>query len=351
MGNSPWGFKSPLAHNVFPRDLSPRRRRRRRRLVVPLVAALLLLVLWAATSIRSDTRALVEFFDTAQLQAEEQAAAAASLQAALGDLRDGDRDMLLTRLQSIHAGLDESIAAMEAVDVPPDGIGAAHLFDLALDQWQLGVEAFEPALLAVVDEPQSERAVEELGAALQELRVGDLVYLRFLSESAPLWPELDVETPPSFPEVAMVPATLTLSQAPTRIAVLARANPDLRLRADLRLSQVSFEPADVVNPDGDRVVPATDTLAVTVVVENAGNGDEESRSLTARLESEGTVVAVEQMQTEALAPGSSTTLSFPAFAVMEGSSYRLELRLSIVEQEVDVENNLAVIPFIVNARP
>src|SRR5665811_362532 len=55
-----WGFKSPLAHDVFPSN-APRRRGRRRTAVVLIIVTVVALVFLAAGRLRNDTRASIAY--------------------------------------------------------------------------------------------------------------------------------------------------------------------------------------------------------------------------------------------------------------------------------------------------
>ncbi len=333
---------------MFPQD--PRRRRRRRRYLVPLAVTALLLIAWGATSLRSDDRTRAGFFDALVQHAETQSATAVGFQQLLATLSSVDRDLVSDRIAELREELTASTEQLDQEEVPEGAEAASALFDLALEEWDAGLAAFDTSLLAVADDPESEEAVEGLAGSIQRIAVGDLLYRRFLEESEGLRSNLDVAIASTYPEVSFIPERFAGTSAAASIAGTVRANPSLDLNPDIDINQVSFEPEAVLNTDDQLVVTATDEVTVSVVVANVGNVPRRGGQLRVRLE-DGDGDVAENMSAEypELDARASTSVTFDPMPVEPGTGYVLVITLVAGDGEQNLENNVEEVPFSVNA--
>ena len=138
-------------------------------------------------------------FDALVQHAETQSATAVGFQQLLATLSSLDRDLVSDRIAELREELTASTEQLEPEEVPEGAEAASALFDLALEEWDAGLAAFDTSLLAVADDPESEEAVEGLAGAIQRIAVGDLLYRRFLEESEGLRSDLDVAIASTYP--------------------------------------------------------------------------------------------------------------------------------------------------------
>jgi hypothetical protein len=304
----------------------------------------------AVVSLRSDTRELVGFFDTARRVADSQAARAEVFQDLIRqDLDEVSRESFMTLMTQLREGLDEGIVELDSVDPPAGAAGADEVLALALESWAEGLSMFEIALLAVVDEPQSPLAELDLDVALTRLRVGDAAYLHFLRQTEELRSDVDVD-------IGELPAVAYLEGQPPivsgRLAEAARRSTGLALVVDVAISAVRITPEEISEAGADvRVIPATEVIDVQVVIANNGNRVEEAVRVTVQLSTDGgtTVFDAEQV-IEELAPGGQGTAFFTGLPVNPSEAYDLVVVVTPVtdEKTAEMENNFNQRRFLVN---
>ncbi|HEY5578624.1 MAG TPA: hypothetical protein VIL12_02915 [Acidimicrobiia bacterium] len=305
----------------------------------------------AAVSIRSDTRALVAFFDTANRVATAQANRAGVFQSLVReDLDTVDREKLMTLVEELREGVRDGAAEVAATEPPGVGLGARDVLVLALESWDEGLGAFHLALLDAVDQPQSPVPERDLELALTQIRVGDAAYAKFLEVAGDLESALDVEVGP-LPLVAYLDGDLPI--VASRVAEAARLSPSLALLVDVGISAVRMDPEEVAASESNvTVIPATEALDVQIVVANHGNRIEQLVRVALTLSTDGGQLLVqdEQMIAE-LMPGSQQTAMFDALPVVPGEAYDLEVAVGKVadEKASELENNFHRRRFLVNA--
>lgn len=345
VGASPWGFKSPLAHDVIP--TFPERRRRRRTPLVLLIVATVAVVFFLAGRARSDTRASVAYLDAARIVATDHANLARQFRAdVLGRLTILDRDEL-----ELLAGrfLDEARAEraqLDALEVTPTVAKPAAALALALDSWEAGLEGFAPAVFDVVDNPNDVAPIDRMNGVLTDFLVGDRSYARFLDDVA----EIDVGVEFEFPEVSYLPNSLgSLRRIDGLLAALDAAQ-NLQLVRDLEVTAVRLDPPEsAVEESGQLVLPATETVQVAVVVANQGNQREDDVRVSVTLQSSaGALLYQDTVDGDALDAGSSTTLTFDAVPVDPGTQYLMVIAVAALPGEASLDNNIRQIPFRVN---
>ena len=131
--------------------------------------------------------------------------------------------------------------------------------------------------------------------------------------------------------------------------VAARTSTGLVLRSDLAVSTVSFEPRALDETEsGVGILPFTDRLIVNLTATNQGNQPATSLDLRAALLSDRTGTgSTETVTIDRLEAGESTSLEF-VFAVVPLVNYELVINLDPVPGEIEIDNNVLIVPFTVN---
>ncbi|MCP4250557.1 MAG: hypothetical protein GY778_26230 [bacterium] len=319
----------------------PRRRRRGVWLLAVLSVAVVVFVL--VTSFRSERRLLAGYIDTAQ----QSAAAAASSSEEFLDLAarliEVDRTEFITTMARIRTTSAQAGALLDAADVPGDAVAAHARIELAHRSWLVGLELIEGAALSAAEDPADEIPADVLERAVLELAVGDRAYEAGVEELLGLEDGADVDIP-TYPVVVFTPPA-----GSEGLIVAARTSTGLTLRRDLAVTTVTLEPRVLGETDaGVGIVPFTDRLIVNVTVTNQGNQAAADIQVRVTLSSDrvGTSGS-ESLTVERLQPAESTSLEF-VFEVLPVANYELIVNLEPTDGETDIENNLLILPFVVN---
>ncbi|MDH3306395.1 MAG: hypothetical protein OEO77_02570 [Acidimicrobiia bacterium] len=322
MGISSWGFKSPLAHDMFPERA---RRRRRRRLIIPAVVTLLIGVFWAAGSLRSDSIAATAFYDATRDIAGRQQATASSFQALATSAVMLDRAQYLAQLDQLQAAVFDGLVLLPAEEeLPVETRGTLRLATRTLESWQAGLDEFKSASLLIVDEPANPIAVAELGDALGLLALGDALYRVLVDEMALLRADLDIAAS-EMPGIAFLPAGGTTPDFLGALVGRLQAAQDLVGRRGLLITNVVTVPAATGGlENGVQRLPFVEMLEVQVVVSNFGNLPEENLIVLVQLKSQlGNLLSQQTQQIPVLDTGAQLTVSFTDFEVVQGAFYEI----------------------------
>ena len=338
-----WGFKSPLAHAVSYIYSPPRRRRRGVWLLAVLSVAVVVVVL--VTSLRSERRVLAAYIDIAQTSASASASAAEEFSDLTTLLAVVDRQEFITTMAGIRGAAGAAAALLDAAEVPADALDAHARLTLAHSSWLQGLELVEGSALAAADDPLDPVPAELLERAAVELAVGDRAYETAVEEllSIEKESEVDVEVP-SYPTVVFSP-----SEGADGLITSARTSTGLAQRKDLAVSAVGFEPRRLgETDDGAGIIPFTDRLIVNVTVTNQGNEPAVAVPVQVVLSSDRTGTSDAESETiDRFEPGEATSVEF-VFLVIPAVNYELVINAGPVDGEIDTDNNLVIVPFIVN---
>jgi hypothetical protein len=321
----------------------PRRRRRGVWLLAILSVAVVGVVL--VTSLRSERRVLAAYIDTAQSSAAASAGAAEEFAALMEVLLVVDRQEFITTMEGIRGAAQAASALLDGTEVPRDALDAHARLTLAHTSWVQGLELVEGSSLAAADDPTDPVPADLLERAVLELAVGDRAYETAVEQLLSLEKESDVDVEvPSYPTIEFMP-----NGGAAGLIATARASTGLAQRRDLAISAVGFEPRRLgETDDGAGVIPFTDRLIVNVTVTNQGNEPAVSVPVQVVLSSDRTGTSdAETVTLERLEPSESTSVEF-VFLVVPAVNYELVINAGPVEGEIDIENNLLVVPFIVN---
>lgn len=324
---------------------SYRSRRRRRSLwlwtlAVALAAAAVTALL--VNGQRTETRRLAAFFDGSRALALESGQAAAGFSRLISNelrtIRRDDFEGLMDRLASqtalLAAGLDE-------VEAPDSAAAVREMLELALDSWEAGLSEFQIAVVEAADQPVSSAPVERLGGAIVQLRVGDLIYARFLERAEAMIEGLDV-TISEFPAVSFISHQRALMNG-EGLARAVRSSTEMGVRRDVAVLQVVFEPlpAGGAGEEGEIILPAVDRLRFSAVIGNRGNVAQKGLTVSVSLRAvSGRALSTQDSAPLDLAPGEIGTVIFDAAAVDPGAEYLLTFNLTMVEEDLNQEDNV-----------
>ena len=291
------------------------------------------------------TRDQIDYLEAMRANLAEVSMSGLKVQDLIGRLSRIDRSEFTATLDDIEAVL--AVAIAHAADAPPtsDLVSAAALYRLAVESWSSGISGFREGILDAADNPESVGSTDVLIAALVELRAGDALYLDLVSE-------LEIEGIPEpvsgLPEVALLPMEAPLEVLAGAYVDAARAvSNSLALRPGLAIAQVLAEPEWVRNAEDAIVVPATDSVVFTVVVQNSGNlASSEARVRVTLVGEEET--SEEMLSVPPLGPGVQTSLVTEEMAVTEGRLYRIQAELVLTQPDNDPDDNTLAVDFVVN---
>ncbi|MBT8203485.1 MAG: hypothetical protein KJO87_09300, partial [Acidimicrobiia bacterium] len=155
--------------------------------------------------------------------------------------------------------------------------------------------------------------------------------------------EADVDVP-TYPEIVFRP-----DGGSDALLAAVRASDALSQERDLAVTTVAFEPRVLSETEaGVGVVPYTDRLIVNITISNIGNEAAAAIPVRVVLSSDRTgTSAAESATIERLEPAESTSLEF-VFAVVPVANYELLIDVGGTDGETSLDDNLLVLPFVVN---
>jgi hypothetical protein len=320
---------------------SPERRRRRYGWWLLLLAAGFVVLALLTGGIRTDNRQLTEFFDESRTLAMDSDQISADfrslIRAELATTSREDFEILMERLEGL---MTDNSAALKQVTRPDSAFASGELLSLAFDSWGTGLADFHGAVIEVTDDPAGHSPVDQLAAAIVQLRVGDLLYARFLDSANDLKLGLDVAIG-DFPVVAFVTTEPALLNGDL-LSRTIRGSTEMGVRQDLSILQVVFDPIPTggEGDDGELIFPATGSMAFSVVISNQGNVDEKAVLVSMTFQSEeGAVLANADSALLDLAPNDTNSVTFPVVEVLPGSEYTLVFTVTLANNDLTPDNN------------
>ena len=307
-------------------------------LVVLLVIAGALVV----NSREAEIRREAAFFDETRTLAQEVDQVAAGYRRLVTtELRGITRDDFEALMDRLGKQMAQHSSGLKEVDAPGSAQAAREMLDIAFESWAAGLDEFRVAVTEVVDDPTGAAPVARLGGAIVHLRVGDLMYGRFLDAANALIEESDVRLS-EVPSIVFISDHRVLLDA-TGLARTIRSSTQMGVRRDVVILQVVFDPlaSGGLGEDGERIFPVTDQLQFSAVIGNRGNVDQKGLVVRAGVISEaGEVLTTIDSHTVDLAPGDVGSVLFPPTAVDPGAEYLLRFNLTVLEDEVDTQDNV-----------
>jgi hypothetical protein len=214
---------------------------------------------------------------------------------------------------------------------------------LANRSWLVGLELVEGAALAAAEDPADDIPAELIERATVELAVGDRAYEAGVEELLGIEHGTDVEIP-TYPVVVFSPAG-----GSEGLIGAARTSTGLTLLRDLAVTDYTLDPRALGETDaGVGVIPFTDRLIVNVTITNQGNEAVAEIPVQVVLSSDRTGTARNDAVTiDRLQPAESTSVEF-VFDVLPVVNYEMVVNVGPTTGETDIENNLLIVPFVVN---
>jgi hypothetical protein len=321
------------------------RPRRGRRILVPLLIVLLIVGVLAIVRLGDVASAGVAYLEEMRVEAgsiDGAASTFAGLGSRIGQIDRNEFESILTDMSEV---LSSAMVVTTSEPPTPELIGPAALYRLAVSDWSEGVTLFREGVLMTADQPQATTGPEQLVLALYRLRAGDETYAHLLGELE----RQDAPQPIApLPEVLFVEDGAAVVTLANRFVVAARASTSaLPLRADLKVQQVVSNPAWVSGPDRSLVVPATETITLSVVIANSGNGRAGPQTVEVVLTNPDGEQQIE-VAVPALEAGDETAVTTEELQVSPGTEYQAVVRLLLSEPEVNVDDNVINLTFRVN---
>jgi hypothetical protein len=321
------------------------RRKALGRFLWPLVITAAAVVAVVITSSGDDTRVELQYLDELQESASELSVGADTLRDVISRLSRIER----SELETATTGLRDSLeTAQELVDRGPTSdnlVGANAAYRRAVEAWTVGVSGFSSGILTAADDPTNTVVADNIANALAELRAGDRLYSDAVRE-------LEAEEVPDpvapMPEVLMLPAEGELFTLSLAYVEAARSpNSGIPLRPGLQVASITSDPLWNVDPNDQAIVPATELLSFSVVVNNSGNIASEPEPIELTLAGESDPVVVSEM-IPALEPGQQTAVRFLEIPVTPGALYEVAASLTAAANDTNLEDNALTVLFEVN---
>lgn len=326
-------------------DQPKQRRRVLGRFLWPLVITAAAVVAVVITSSGDDTRAELQYLGELHESASDLSIGADTLRVVISRLSRIERSELETATNGLREDLE---TAAELVDRGPTSAnlaGANAVYRRAVEAWTVGVSGFASGILTAADDPTSTVVADNIANSLAELRGGDRLYSDLLRE-------LEAEEVPDpvapMPEILMLPAEGELFTLSLAYVEAARSpNSGIALRPGLRVASITSDPLWNVDPNDQAIVPATEQLSFSVVVDNAGNVASEPEPIELTLAGESDPVVLSEML-PVLEPGEQTAVQFLEIPVVPGGLYEVAAALPAITNDIDLEDNLLTVLFEVN---
>jgi hypothetical protein len=297
------------------------------------------------TSSGDDTRAELEYLGELEESASELSIGADSLRVVISRLARIERSELETATNGLREGLETAHELVERGPASSNLVGANAVYRRAIEAWTVGVSGFASGILTAADDPTSTVVSDNIANALAELRAGDRLYSDLLRE-------LEAEEVPDpvapMPEILMLPAEGELFTLSLAYVEAARSpNSGIALRPGLSVASITSDPLWNVDPNDQAIVPATEQVNFSVVVNNSGNIASEPEPIELTLAGESDPVILSEM-IPALEPGQQTAIRFLEIPVTPGALNEVAPSLTEAANDTNLEDNALSVLFEVN---
>ncbi len=292
-----------------------------------------------------DTGAEFEYIDTIQAQSMELARAGDAFRDVLSRLQRLGRDEFVTVIESVSRDIETGLAFVEGEPPTERYESVRSVYKQALVTWQSGITGYRDAVLLAADQPQSFAVTDVMASALAEIRAGDSLYADLV----------EVMASPDLPQPPAPMVAVTLMPAGGNIWSLAGAyidsarspNNELALRPGLAVAMVTSDPAWQVDISNQAVIPATNSVVFSVVINNKGNVASVVDQLVITLTG-GSEPVRQQISIDPLEPGQQVTIVAEAVDVVPGGVYEVAAALAISENDSDFSDNMISVQFTIN---
>lgn len=315
------------------------------RLTLPLVIVGLVVLAIVVSTAGDETRVELDYLERVHSQATNLARSGDALRDVTSRLQRIERTEFMTVVDGIQEDLNVGLALIAEEPPAPSLIPVRALYRETLETWDRGIADFAQSILEAADDPESTVAVDLVAESLAEIRAGDNAYASLVFAMG----REDIPgTLSPMPTVVMTPAEGRLVSLSESYVDSARSeNSGLGLRPGLGISQIVTDPEWQVNPEGQAVVPATNTIIFSIVVTNAGNIVSEEVGLVVEL-----IGGVEPTRvTDVIAPldpNQQVTMVLEPIDVESGGIYEVKATLAVTGNDANFEDNEKSVEFSVN---
>jgi hypothetical protein len=327
-------------------DPPPRSRRRLfGRFFWPLLIVAAVVIAVTVSAAGEETRLEIEYLDEMKGQAGELVKGAATLADVMSRLATIGRTEFVTVVEDLEEGLAAAVEFADADAPTATLIPVRAMYLQAVRAWSDGVAGLSTATLAAADDPDDDSVVDQMAAALAELRAGDVLYAEMVAAMT----REDVPEPLTpMPRIVMSPSTGALVTRSVSYMASARSSLNtLGLRPGLAVSQIVSEPAWEVTDDDQVVVPATEQLVFSVVVTNIGNVGSETEQISLTMIG-GPEEMVFDQEVPALDPNQQVTLIFDPVTVTPGTIYEVAAELVLTGGDNNLDDNEIRVQFTID---
>jgi hypothetical protein len=260
------------------------------------------------------------------------------------------RKDLQAKLDKMTKDSNSITADAKKIEVPTEMGDANRYLLVALEMRGTALESYKPAIFNALGDNDLEVSAKQVSRSLKDVAFSDRAFgifkddaqkvlkdkaITFVSAPASVWLTVDGEY-----EVANV---LVFLQA------IKTAAPDLTETHGIAISDVILEPASTADNNGVGALPNTNTVSVSVTIENQGNQIEVNIPIVATLKSETQPKPQQKKNTIAsLAPGEKKTIKITGLTPTKGDIVNmLTIQAGPVPNEKFLDNNMSEIKFTV----
>ncbi len=323
----------------------PRRRKTLARFLWPALIVLVATLGLVVSAVGEERRLELEYLDQVRDQAARLSTASVGLRDVASRLTEVDRIEFLAVIETLKTEIDGGLSFV-AEEPPVETLTPIRaLYQQALEAWETGVTGFSAAVLTAADSPGNLTVVDQMAAALAEIRAGDRLYRNLVAALE----DGDLPDPVApMPEVVVSPGQgvlVTLSV----ILIDAARSPDARLalRPGLAVSQIVSEPMWEIDPTDQAVVPATESIVFSVVVSNIGNVASDPATLVLTLTGGPNQIRLEA-PISTLRPKQQVTIDFESLSVRPGEVYEVVANLVLTGDDFNTTDNQLRVQFTIN---
>lgn len=329
------------------------RRKSPTRLLVLLIALLVLFYLIGLIS-RSlggiDTSALEKYVADANRIAERSNRVAKGFDGLKSNVAETSRKELKSRLLDYAKESKKISEDCKKIEVPDDLQEAHTYLKFCLELRAEGLEKYTPALFNALKDNDPEVASGQISLALKDLALSDRVYVKYSSESKDVLKKYGVKASITLSKFLAQDTAYEKTSILPYIQELKGAK-SLEEVHGIGLLEMSTDPKQIkfISSKKLAVLPAADTVSVTVVVENQGNQVEMNVPVIATLKSE-TEPKEQKKQAyfTSLAPGEKRDLTISGLRPTQDSDVvnLLTVTAGPVPNEKFTDNNVNEYKFI-----
>lgn len=262
------------------------------------------------------------------------------------------RKDLEKQLTSLITESKKTLEEAEKITVP-DEMKNAHSYLIAtLDIRATALESFKPAMFNALSDQDLEVSAKQLSASLKDISLSDRAYVLYQGKVSKILKDNKVTD-------VQLPASVYLPQgneyelsAVLEFLANAKESSNLSQLHGVAISEMAIEPAAKGENDNVAVLPAADTISVTITVENQGNQTEINIPVEVTLKSETQPNAQKKSKSIAsIAPGQKKSVTITDLKPTSGDIINLlTVRVGPVPEEKLIDNNVVEYKFTVERK-